>query len=148
MKKVSVVVIAVGVLVVLSQRAVQVGSAGVDFDREVHPILAARCFACHGGDKRSGGLSLSTYEDVLQGGRSGAAIEPNDSKHSLFMLRVTGENQPRMPIGGAALTAQEMATLRNWIDEGARRSPDAAPAKGKWKPSLSLAAPEVPAMVW
>ena len=120
----------------------------VDFTRDVHPILAARCFACHGGDKRSGGLSLSTYEDVLQGGRSGAAIEPNDSKRSLFMLRVTGENQPRMPIGGAALTAQEMATLRNWIDEGARRAPDAAPAKAKWKPSLSLAAPEVPAVVW
>ena len=31
----------------------------VDFARDVHPILAARCFACHSGDKRSGGLSLA-----------------------------------------------------------------------------------------
>ena len=39
----------------------QIGFAAVDFDRDVHPILAARCFACHSGDKRSGGLSLSNY---------------------------------------------------------------------------------------
>ena len=52
--------------------------AKTDFARDVHPILARRCFACHGGDKRSGGLSLSTYEDVLQGGRSGGAIAPGD----------------------------------------------------------------------
>ena len=33
--------------------AARIGLAGVDFDRDVHPILAAHCFACHGGDKRS-----------------------------------------------------------------------------------------------
>jgi hypothetical protein len=119
----------------------------VDFTRDVHPVLAARCFACHSGDKRSGGLSLSTYEDVLQGGRSGAAIVPKDAKSSLLMLRVTGENAPRMPLGGA-LTAQEMATLRMWIDEGARRAPDAAPAKARWMPPLELTVPEVPAAMW
>src|ERR1017187_4224300 len=86
----------------------------VDYARDVHPILATRCFACHSGDKRSGGLSLSAYEDVLQGGRSGAAIVPNDAKGSLLMLRVTGENAPRTPIGGSALTPREIATLRSW----------------------------------
>ena len=49
--------------------AARIGFAGVDFSRDVHPILAARCFACHGGDKRSGGLSLSNYSEVLRGGR-------------------------------------------------------------------------------
>lgn len=120
----------------------------VDFTREIHPILATHCFACHSGDKRSGGLSLGTYEDVLQGGRSGAAIVPKDAKNSLLMLRVTGENAPRMPLGGSPLSAQEMATLRNWIDDGARRAPDAPPAKPRWMPTLSLNAPEVPASTW
>src|SRR5579864_2317711 len=78
----------------------------VDFTRDVHPILATRCFVCHSGDKRSGGLSLGNYEDVLQGGRSGAAIVPKDAKNSLLMLRVTGENAPRMPLGGEPLTGQ------------------------------------------
>ena len=88
----------------------------VDYMQDVHPILAARCFACHGGDKRSGGLSLSAYEDVLQGGRSGPAIMPGDAKGSLLMLRVTGENAPRMPLGGAPLTPREIAALTHWID--------------------------------
>src|SRR3984885_7483000 len=110
----------------------------VDYARDVHTVLAAHCFACHSGDKRSGGLSLSAYEDVLQGGRSGAAIVPKDSKSSLLMLRVTGENAPRMPLGGSPLSPQELSTLRVWIDEGARRAPTAAPAKPRWMPPLSL----------
>src|SRR5664279_4024000 len=120
-------------------------STHVDYARDVHPILAGRCFACHSGDKRSGGLSLSAYEDVLQGGRSGAAIVPGDSRNSLLLLRVTGENAPRMPMGGSPLAPREIATLRGWIDEGARRAPNAPPAKARWMPPLSLTAPEVPA---
>jgi hypothetical protein len=120
----------------------------VDYNRDVHPILATRCFICHSGDKRSGGLSLATYEDVLQGGRSGAAITPKDAKGSLLMLRVTGENAPRMPMGGTPLAPEEVATLRAWIDEGARRNPTAAPAKPRWMPPLSLDMPEVPAATW
>src|ERR1700733_996529 len=106
-------------------------SAHVDYTRDVHPILATRCFVCHSGDKRSGGLSMSSYEDVLQGGRSGAAIIPKDAKNSLLMLRVTGENAPRMPMGGSPLAPQEIAILRTWIDEGARRALNAAPAKAR-----------------
>jgi hypothetical protein len=120
----------------------------VDYNRDVHPILATRCFVCHSGDKRSGGLSLATYEDVLQGGRSGAAITPNDAKSSLLMLRVTGENAPRMPMGGTPLAPEEVATLRAWIDEGARRNPTSAPAKARWMPPLSLETPEIPAASW
>src|SRR3569833_1141155 len=88
----------------------------VDYTREVHPILATRCFVCHSGDKRSGGLSFSSYEDLQAGGRSGAAITPGDAKNSLLMLRVTGDHAPQMPLGGAPLAPQELATLRAWID--------------------------------
>ena len=62
----------------------------VDFDRHVHPVLATRCLACHSAEKRSGGLSLANYSDLLEGGRSGAAIKPGDSGASLLMRRVTG----------------------------------------------------------
>ena len=46
--------------------AAQIGFGAVDYDRQVHPILVSRCFACHGGDKRSGGLSLSSYAELLR----------------------------------------------------------------------------------
>ena len=62
----------------------------------------------------------------------------DDSKNSLLMLRITGEHSPRMPIGGSPLAPQEIAILRDWIDQGARRAPDAPPAKARWMPPLAL----------
>src|SRR4051794_27338253 len=120
----------------------------IDYDRQVHPILAAKCWSCHSQEKRSGGLSLATLRDVLAGGRSGAAIKPGSAATSLLMRRVNGEVQPRMPVGAPALSDGEMATLRAWIDEGARATPTSAAAKPKWEAPLSLVAPALPAVVW
>jgi len=71
--------------------AAQIGFAAVDFDRDVHPILTARCFACHSGDKRSGGLSLSNYFEALHGGKTGKVVNPGSSKDSLIIQRVLGQ---------------------------------------------------------
>lgn len=120
----------------------------IDFDRQVHPILTARCGICHSQEKRSGGLALSTYADTLGGGRSGAAIRPGDSAHSLLIRRVTGETAPLMPLGGQPLAPVEIATLRAWIDEGARATPGSAPAKPKWEAPLALDRPPLPAARW
>src|ERR1700676_3510058 len=94
----------------------QVPPAMVGYDRQVHPILAARCLACHSQEKRSGGLSLGTYADTLEGGRSGAAIKPGDSANSLIVYRITGSTPPRMPLDGAPLSDAEISVLRSWID--------------------------------
>src|SRR5438445_12983434 len=92
----------------------RIGFAAVDFDREVHPILAARCFACHGGDKRSGGLSLSNYSEVLRGGKTGKVVNPGSSKDSLIMRRVLAEGASAMPPAGERLAESEIAVLREW----------------------------------
>src|SRR5437773_363283 len=110
----------------------QISFAGVDFDREVHPILAARCFACHGGDKRSGGLSLSNYSEVLRGGKTGKIVDPGSSESSLIVKRVLGQGAQPMPPAGERLSASEIAIVRAWIDEGARPRRDAAPARPNW----------------
>src|SRR3954469_22041519 len=80
----------------------------VDYDRQVHPILAAKCWSCHSQEKRSGGLSLATLADLLAGGRSGAAIKPGSAAKSFLVKRVNGDVQPRMPIGAPALPAGEI----------------------------------------
>src|SRR4051795_13138219 len=95
----------------------------VDYERQVHPILAAKCWSCHSQEKRSGGLSLATLADVLAGGRSGATIKPGSAATSLLVRRVNGDVPPRMPIGAPALPAGEIDILRAWIDEGARATP-------------------------
>lgn len=114
------------------------------FTRDVQPILTARCGACHGGDKRSGGFTIREYTEMLHGGRSGASILPRQAAQSLLVQRITGERGPTMPLAAPPLPAQEIALIRSWIDTGARLTPDGPEAKAPWKPTLELTAPPVP----
>jgi hypothetical protein len=93
----------------------------VDFSREVKPILARRCFACHGPDSGEGGLRLDRREHALSELDSGLlAIVPEDADSSELMARITAEDESlRMPPEGKPLTAAEIDVLRRWIDEGA-----------------------------
>ncbi|MBS1824545.1 MAG: DUF1549 domain-containing protein, partial [Acidobacteria bacterium] len=108
--------------------------AQVDFTRQIHPLLVARCTACHTGEKAQGGLALNTRAEILRGGASGPALKPGSSASSLLIQRITGEKQPRMPISGAPLTTAEIDLLRRWIDEGAKGPEGVAPAR--WTPPL------------
>ncbi len=120
----------------------------IDFERQVHPILAARCLGCHSQEKRSGGLALATLRDVLEGGRNGAVVNPGASTASLIVERITGRTEPRMPLGGAPLGAREIAVIRAWIDQGARATPGSPPARARWKAPLLLTTPAVPEPAW
>src|SRR5256885_634211 len=133
-----------GPVVVSANLFSQSPSGGIDYNRQVHSILAAKCITCHSQEKRSGGLSLATYQDVLNGGRSGAALRPGNSGASLIIQRIMGAPEPRMPVGAPALSESEISTIRKWIDEGARATLTSAAAKAKWEPPLALARPQVP----
>ena len=82
-------------LIATAQLASQTGPAPIDYNREVHAILAARCLVCHSQEKRSGGLSLATYEDVLNGGRSGAAVKPGNSAEPACSCSASPGPRPR-----------------------------------------------------
>lgn len=120
----------------------------IDFDRQVHPVLAEHCLMCHSAEKRSGGLSLATYADVLEGGRSGAVVKPGNAAGSLILHRLTGETAPQMPLGGTPLASGDLAVIRSWIEQGARATPTSAAARPKWEAPLTLSEPPVPAVVW
>src|SRR5882724_11559435 len=92
----------------------------VDYEHDIHAILADHCLTCHNVERRSGGLSLGTYEDIMAGGRTGASVKPGSSGQSLLIRRIMGEVAPVMPLGGDPLSPKEIATLRTWIDAGAR----------------------------
>src|SRR5690349_23884102 len=126
----------------------QAAAGTIDYTRQVHALFASRCLVCHSQEKRSGGLSLATYADVLDGGRSGAAVKPGNSASSLLVERITGSGATRMPLGGPALTAAEIGILTAWIDQGARPAPNAAPATARGEAPLSLQAPKLPPVTW
>lgn len=95
---------------------------GVDYARQVKPVLMARCFACHGALQQKSGLRLDTVGLMKQGGDNGAAIVTGKSNESALIQRVLGEGKVgRMPpkSEGDPLTAAEIGLLRAWIDQGA-----------------------------
>jgi Protein of unknown function (DUF1549)/Protein of unknown function (DUF1553)/Planctomycete cytochrome C len=123
-------------------------AALVDFRQQVQPILAETCLECHSEDKRKGGLSLASYSDVLEGGRSGAAVRPGNSAGSLLVHRVIGQVEPPMPRDGLPLGDAEIALIRLWIDQGARATRTSARAPAPWEAPLALDRPALPAVVW
>jgi hypothetical protein len=126
----------------------QTPSARIDYRRQVEPILEKRCLECHSQDKRKGGLSLASYADALDGGRSGPAIRPGNSAGSLLVHRVNGSVEPQMPKDEDPLTDAELRALRLWIDQGARATATSAPAPAPWEAPLALTRPRVPAASW
>ena len=130
------------------QGASPLSPARVDFERQVQPIIEKHCLECHSQDKRKGGLSLATYADALDGGRNGAAIRPGNAARSILIHRVTGAVEPQMPKDEDPLTAREIALIRLWIDQGARRTATSARAPQPWEAPLALAKPLVPKAIW
>lgn len=120
----------------------------VDYDGQVRTLFEQRCVECHSQIKRSGGLSLATLGDALDGGRSGPAIRPGRASDSLLLQRIVGDVAPRMPKDRAPLGPDDVAVIRAWIDEGARATPTSPPAPPPWEAPLALDRPVVPPAVW
>ncbi len=91
----------------------------ITFDDHVKPIFQQRCAACHNGDRQSGGLNLTNFTVMMQGGSSGSVIEPGDASGSYLYLLVTHEESPEMPPGGSKIPDEEISRIEAWINAGA-----------------------------
>jgi len=104
----------------------------VDFDREVRPILADNCFACHGPDdkKRMANLRLDTKDGLS------AVVAPGKSADSKLYQRISApEKTSRMPPPFAERfpDQKQVELIRRWIDEG-----------GKWDTHWAYVPPKKP----
>jgi hypothetical protein len=89
------------------------------FESDVLPLLKTKCISCHSSKARQAGLSLESRDDLLTGGKTGAAVVPGSSVDSLLVAMVTSG---KMPLGGNRLSGEEIAVIRNWIDTGALKA--------------------------
>ncbi len=94
----------------------------VDFEKQIKPLLEDRCYDCHGEDKQKSRMRLDTVVGILRGGESGEPLFlKGRSADSHIIKKVTAENRKeRMPPKGDPLTAEQIALLRAWIDQGAK----------------------------
>jgi hypothetical protein len=101
------------------------GLKPIDFTREIRPILADKCFQCHGPDakQRKGKLRLDNRRDATAPAASGSpALVPGNLDDSELYRRITAEDpEERMPPASSkkSLTPEEIARLKEWIEQGA-----------------------------
>jgi Protein of unknown function (DUF1553)/Protein of unknown function (DUF1549)/Planctomycete cytochrome C len=102
----------------------------VNYLREIKPLLAEKCFACHGALQQKAELRLDTVKAMREGGDHGPAIVPGQGERSLLLDRVLGrKGARRMPLAseGEPLNNRQVALLKRWIDQGARGPADEQP---------------------
>jgi hypothetical protein len=111
----------------------------IDFAQQIKPLLERSCVACHSGEKPRGLFGIDGRDAILKGGASGqAAIVPGHSEKSPLIDHVSAKvPESEMPPRAArerfpALTTDEVALLRAWIDQGA-----------VWPTDVSLTSPSI-----
>ena len=90
------------------------------FEKQVRPILANNCYACHGPDSGDGQahLRLDSLESMLKGGRSGPALVPGSPETSLLIHAVNHDTFVQMP-PKKKLPLADIAALTRWVQAGA-----------------------------
>lgn len=99
--------------------------ASPTFEREVAPLLAAKCGKCHGQAKLEGGLDLRRRFLIAKGGDSGTAIVPGKPDESVLVQRVVSGEMP--PDKKEKLEPAQIDLLKKWIAAGAKTVADGEP---------------------
>ncbi|MGE3817905.1 MAG: DUF1553 domain-containing protein [Isosphaeraceae bacterium] len=112
-------------------------SPDVDYLRDVKPILARRCVACHGPLRSKSGLRLDTAARIFKGGDVGPAVVPGKVDESPLLDVVAGVDGFRMPpeSEGEAVPDAEVTLLRAWVAAGAKApadEPEPVDPKSHW----------------
>lgn len=121
--------------------------AAVDFNRDIQPILADRCWSCHGRDKPTAGLKLSSRETAMAPLDNGhRAIVPGKPDDSELIRRIEATDSDVVmppPETQKPLTERQKKLLRQWIAAGAEYAPHWA-----FVPPKRPALPKVSADKW
>ncbi len=132
------------------------GQRPADVAASAQKILADHCYQCHGAAKQEGELRLDRAANALKGGEDGIVIRPGHAAESLVIEYVGGKGDTVMPPEGPRLTDTEVATLKRWIDAGAKW-PETLPTSAggdarlkhwSFKPVRRVAPPAVHNVAW
>src|SRR5262245_34604104 len=85
---------------VLAAEAEPTAEAIEHFEKAVRPLLAAKCWSCHGSEKQKASLRLDSSAAIRAGGDSGPAALPGDPDHSPMILAIRYQDEPKMPPDG------------------------------------------------
>lgn len=121
----------------LALRAPAQDKPKTNFKDHIEPLFRAKCAKCHNGDTKKGDLAVDSYSSVMQGGGSGAVVEPGDPDNSRLYLLVAHEEEPTMPPNSAKLPDAELGLIKAWIEAGAPETSGSVVVM-KEKPKIDL----------
>lgn len=113
----------------------------ITYQEHILPLLRDKCAACHGPDRKSGGLRVHTYTNLMAGGSSGAVVKPGDPANSSLYLVTAHQREPFMPPKSPKLPEESLNLIRQWIEAGAPENAGSKvemPAKPKYDIALSV----------
>jgi mono/diheme cytochrome c family protein len=95
------------------------------FAKDIAPILVANCAGCHkpgGAGVRRGKLDLTTFEKLQKGtSDQKKVVVAGKPEESHLVLRIKGEEVPRMPLGrNTVLSDEAIAKIEQWVKAGAQ----------------------------
>ncbi len=90
--------------------------SNVSFTKDVQPILDGRCSSCHGSQRASRGLDVTSYNTLMAGSSNGPVVVAGNPGNSLLIQMV---QQGKMPKNGLKLQPAQIQILSQWISEGA-----------------------------
>lgn len=107
----------------------------------VEPILATKCYSCHGANKQKGKLRMDNPESLMKGGEDGAIITTGNAAESEMIKRIllpTDNDDHMPPKEKSQLSESQVALLHWWINNGAafNKTVKDLPQDGKIKPLL------------
>ena len=100
----------------------QAAAPGEDFtffESKVRPLLAERCYECHGEKKQKGGLRLDSKSGWQKGGDTGPALLPGKPEESLIIKAVRRHDPDLQMPPKTELIKSEVETLIAWVKSGA-----------------------------
>lgn len=93
--------------------------APVDFVKQVAPVLLERCIDCHGPEKQKGDLRLDQRSLAFAGETPSLVPGKPDESEFLRRLALPADDDEVMPQKGEPLSAEQQASLRRWVAQGA-----------------------------
>ena len=120
--------------------------SAVDFSHQIVPILREHCAECHAGDKKKGGFSFNDRDSLIEGGEDGAVVVSGKGAESAMIKAIlSADPDEQMPPKGKRVPAEQVALLKQWIDEGLAWEEGFAFKKPAYEPPLKPRKPVLPA---
>lgn len=112
----------------------------IDFDKHVRPILEGSCYKCHDAKRHKGDLRLDRWSAGLAAGEHPAILPGKPGKSGLLQRVMLDPDDPDfMPKSGDPLTKAQTATLKAWIDQGAKwPKTEAADPDAEWNKQFAI----------